>query len=391
MRQKKLAGFLILFLLADITGCQRYGEREKNGEEMQVVKQEILEDSKEIAKGCSRIVKQAEKEKAADGFELQQDVIAYMGLKGYIAVDTENQIDMVNYEKAEAFCKAACEGKKAETAIFLVTEAGGFIRYDLRADNGELKVLASSLPPENETSREAYFESFTACSWKYTEKGYLFFEQYHKDGFDGAPGQTAIRIKPLDGKLRRLNQKYVLPAGYRGSRLLAAEWDETDYSALDFYDLYEVMYVMKYGEDVPYADEYARIEYEIPEKDFEGVIQTYLNVSGSLLKEQAVYRADSRTYRYRTRGLYDSPTPYEPYPEVTGCEEQKDGSLKLTVEAVWARENSDCALVSELMVRPLKKGRFQYVSNRVVTVSGSIGKSWYTPRLTDEEWERLTD
>ena len=61
-------------------------------------------------------------------------------------------------------------------------------------------------------------------------------------GFDGPPGQTAIRIRPLDQTCRRLNRKYVLPMGYRGHKLLIADWDEKDYGELDFYDLYEVMY-----------------------------------------------------------------------------------------------------------------------------------------------------
>lgn len=389
--------------MADITGCgseqteaeRNHGEKiysdDGNGEKAKIERQKILSDSREIIESYAYMMEQRDEYETADSLKLQRDIIAHLGKEGYTAVDIENQIDMANYEKAEKFCGEALEGKKTELTIFLVMDGGGFIRYDLRADNGKMGVLTSSAILENGMVRTDYLESFTVSSWKYTEKGYLFFEQQHMEGFDGAPGQTAVRIKPLDSKLRRLNRKYVMPAGYRGNMLLLADWDEKNYSALDFYDLYEVMYVMKYGGDVPYADEYTRSEYEIPKKEFEEVIQTYLDADSSMIKNQAVYHAKSKTYRYRPRGLYDSPEPYEPYPEVTGCKKQKDGSLKLTVEAVWARKNTDSAAVSELVIRPLENGRFQYVSNHMVSVSDNIGKLWYTPRLTDEEWERLTD
>lgn len=369
-------GLIIIFMLC-LTGCQSHSGKNGTG------------DNEEIAKCYSHIIKQVKEKKETDAFKLQQDIIACLGAAGYAAVDIDNQIDMVNYEMAEKFCKEAEAGKKAQVMILLVMDNGGFVRYDLESEKGEVNVLVSSYDPE-ETGQD-YFEEFTACAWEYTQKGYLFLEQYHMSGFDGAPGQTAIRIKPLDEACRELNQQYVLPLGYRGNKLLIADWMEKNCTELDFYDLYEVLYTMKYGKDVPYADEYTRIEYEVPEKDFEEAIQEYLQVDSSQIRERTVYHADSRTYRYRTRGLYDAIEPYEPCPEVTAYEMQKDGCIKLTVEAVWAMKRSDCAMISELVVRPLENGHFQYVSNHVVSVSDSLERLWYTPRLTEEEWDRLTN
>lgn len=403
MRYKGLLSVsLIVGIAFCLSGCQ--GDSEKNrieskaeqsaensGKGAQIKKQEITKDSEEIAERCAYIIKQAKERKEADTFKLQQDVIACLGEAGYAAVDIDNQIDMVNYEKAEKFCKEAGAGRAAEVTILLVMDNGSFVRYDLESAKGEVKVLVSSRILEEPESGWDYFEEYTACEWEYTKKGYLFLEQYHMSGFDGAPGQTAIRIKPLDAVCRKLNREYVLPLGYRGNKLLITDWDEQDYTALDFYDLYEVMYMMKYGKDVPYADEYTRSEYEVPEKEFEETIQEYLKADRSLIRENTVYHADNRTYRYRTRGLYDAAEPYEPYPEVTSYEKQEDGSIKLTVEAVWAMKKSDCAMISELVVRPFENGRFQYVSNRVISVLDNLERLWYTPRLTDEEWERLTE
>lgn len=384
------AAFAVSILIAvavSLVGCQGNTEKEQRRSK----KQKIVEDSKKIVRTYAHILEQAERQPDTDAFELQEEIIQCLGGAGYIAVDLENQIDMVNYRQAEKFCQSANRGEEAEVTILLVMDNGGFVRYDLEAENKKLDVSVSSVFLEEEENSPDYFESFIASSWKYTKKGYLFFEQYHMSGFDGPPGQTAIRILPLDQTCRRLNRKYVLPMGYRGHKLLIADWDEKDYGELDFYDLYEVMYTMKYKNDVPYADEYTKVQYEIPEKEFEDPIQTYLDVDNAWIRENTVYRADSHTYRYRPRGLYDCMEPYEPYPEVTAYEKQEDGKLKLTVEAVWALKNSDCAMISELVVRPLENGCFQYVSNRVLSVSDNIDRFWYIPRLTDEEWERLNE
>ena len=384
------AAFAVSILIAvavSLVGCQGNTEKEQRRSK----KQKIVEDSKKIVRTYAHILEQAERQPDTDAFELQEEIIQCLGGAGYIAVDLENQIDMVNYLQAEKFCQSANRGEEAEVTILLVMDNGGFVRYDLEAENKKLDVSVSSVFLEEEENSTDYFESFIASSWKYTKKGYLFFEQYHMSGFDGPPGQTAIRILPLDQTCRRLNRKYVLPMGYRGHKLLIADWDEKDYGELDFYDLYEVMYTMKYKNDVPYADEYTKVQYEIPEKEFEDPIQTYLDVDNAWIRENTVYRADSHTYRYRPRGLYDCMEPYEPYPEVTAYEKQEDGKLKLTVEAVWALKNSDCAMISELVVRPLENGCFQYVSNRVLSVSDNIDRFWYIPRLTDEEWERLNE
>ena len=48
---------------------------------------------------------------------------------------------------------------------------------------------------------------------------------------------------------------------------------------------------------------------------------------------------------------------------------------------------TDCAATSELVVRPLENGSFQYVSNQVTSWDEKLELSWYTPRLTDEQWQ----
>ena len=51
-------------------------------------------------------------------------------------------------------------------------------------------------------------------------KGYLFMEEYHPPGYDGATGDSGFRVKPLDPKCRELNRHYVLPIGYELNNML---------------------------------------------------------------------------------------------------------------------------------------------------------------------------
>ena len=58
---------------------------------------------------------------------------------GKAAVDAENQINMANYRQVEEFCVKAGEGENTETTIFTVLDKGGFVRYDMEAENGGIQ------------------------------------------------------------------------------------------------------------------------------------------------------------------------------------------------------------------------------------------------------------
>ena len=307
--------------------------------------------------------------------------------KGYAALDCDNQIDMVNREKVEEFCKAAEKEEQAAVDIVVVFDEGEIIQYHLESMNGKINVRLCQVKWKDNSPQANYYDEYEAYEWKYTEKGYLFLEEYHPPGFDGAPGETGFRVQPLDKTCRELNRKYVMPLGYALNNLLITNWDNQNYTELDFYDLYEKMYYMKYGKQVPYEANYGGAEYEVPKDEFEEVIKTYLPFSNSEIEKGTFYNSDNRTFRYRPRGLYDCEFPYEPYPEVISYEKLQDGTLKLTIEAVWEIRMLDQAITSELMIKPMEDGSFQYLSNKVISSDQNANAGWYMPRLTEEEWE----
>ena len=170
--------------------------------------------------------------------------------------------------------------------------------------------------------------------------------------------------------------------------MFLSDWSEDDYGALNFYDIFEPMYQMRYGKRLDVEFAFTDKTYEVPEKEFEDVFQAYFRIDPAVLRQKTTYHEGSHTYQYRPRGMFDfGPTPDIPYPEVIGYEAQTDGTVKLLVDAVWPDKNMERAYSHEVVVRPLDGEGFQYVSNHVIDSEDNAEPVWYRERLSDEKWE----
>jgi len=278
--------------------------------------------------------------------------------------------------------------KEGEVTIFCVQNRGGFIRYDLQTNDGKVQVLRSYLTWNGSKGETEEIEAYPAYIWNYSEEGYLFFEQFHKSGFDEPSSHTAIRVQPLDEKCRELNRKYLMTIGYNLNNLFTANWSEGDFQELNLYDLYESLHQMKKGQPITKSFLEEGVTYEIPKSEFEDVFQTYFRIDSRSLQQRTVYHENTETYQYRTRGVYDyASTSDIPYPEVIAYEENQDGTIKLRVNAVWPKENLGKAFCHEVVIRTLENGGFQFVSNNVIPSDDNVAVTWYTERLTDEKWQ----
>ena len=375
---------VILIILMVFTGCRQERITEKV-QKKETVESAMYAEAKEIAQTFQNIYIQEKSE--LNTLKTKRKIINCLKMQGYAAVDRDNQIDMVNSEKVEKFCKAAEKEEQAAVDIIVVFDEGEIIQYHLESMDGKVDVRLCQVEWKDNNPQAEYYDEYEAYAWKYTEKGYLFIEEYRPPGFDGAPGETGFRVQPLNETCRELNRKYVMPLGYTLNNLLITNWDEQNYTELDFYDLYEKMYHMKYGKQVSYEANFGGAEYEVPEDEFEEVLQTYLPFDSTEIEKGTFYNCDDKTFRYRPRGLYDCEFPYEPYPEVISYEKLHDGTLKLTIEAVWEIRMLDQSITSELIIKPMKDGSFQYLSNKVIKSDQNANAGWYMPRLTEEEWK----
>lgn len=311
-------------------------------------------------------------------------VIESMGSKGYIAVDVENQINMANAENAEMFLSEVAENRDAGCTILQVMYDKSFVRFDFKSGGNNVMITRRFYVWENNCFVEKNEENYKAYTWKYTD-GYLFFERYRMGGYDGDSAYTALRVEPLDEKLRVLNRKYIKTIGYDSNNLFTTNWDESDMNKINYYDIYEALYKIKYGMSSPYSDE--GVTYMIEGKLYEKVFQEYLPVSTDVLQHVNVYDVSRQMYQYRTRGMFDhSVTPLVPFPEVVDAEYNADGTITLIVNAVSEKDESGRLFTHKVTIKEKENDGFEYVSNDVLTM-GKEGIYWYRDRLSDKEWQ----
>ena len=311
-------------------------------------------------------------------------IIESMGSKGYIAVDVENQINMANAENAEMFLSEVAENRDAGCTILQVMYDKSFVRFDFKSGGNNVMITRRFYVRENNCFVEKNEENYKAYTWKYTD-GYLFFERYRMGGYDGDSAYTALRVEPLDEKLRVLNRKYIKTIGYDSNNLFTTNWDESDMNKINYYDIYEALYKMKYGMSSPYSDE--GVTYMIEGKLYEKVFQEYLPVSTDVLQHVNVYDVSRQMYQYRTRGMFDhSVTPLVPFPEVVDAEYNADGTITLIVNAVSEKDESGRLFTHKVAIKEKENDGFEYVSNDVLTMNKE-GIYWYRDRLSDKEWQ----
>ncbi len=324
-------------------------------------------------------------------------IVDRLGENGYTAVDSENQVDMTGAERAEAFCKAVEAGESGELTVVVVASGGGFRKYDFRTEDGKVDIVRGCYQygPEGRLE-ERSIVGYTASFWEYTEDGYLLFSgsYYSEEGYiltlNDTPESAALRVRPLDAKCRALNRQYIMPVGYGRNNLFLTDWSGEDLGSLDFYDLFDRLYPVCYGRAIPYGGEGGsdrEASRRVPEQEFEEVIMGFIPVRTETLRARTVYFPEEHSYGYRPRGFEEAEYPEIPYPEVVDYTEREDGTILLTVQAVYPYENTSRAFSHEVVVRPGEGGSFTYVSNNMLTPAEDCDLWWHTDRLTREEWE----
>lgn len=341
---------------------------------------QFIADLDDIYSSCQDMKCKTEEEK----LNQTRTVIESMGSKGYIAVDVENQINMANAENAEMFLSEVAENRDAGCTILQVMYDKSFVRFDFKSGGNNVMITRRFYVRENNCFVEKNEENYKAYTWKYTD-GYLFFERYRMGGYDGDSAYTALRVEPLDEKLRVLNRKYIKTIGYDSNNLFTTNWDESDMNRINYYDIYEALYKMKYGVSSPYSEE--GVTYMIEEELYEKVFQEYLPVSTDVLQHVNVYDVSRQMYQYRTRGMFDhSVTPLVPFPEVVDAEYNADGTITLIVNAVSEKDESGRLFTHKVAIKEKENDGFEYVSNDVLTMNKE-GIYWYRDRLSDKEWQ----
>ena len=404
--KKEKKKILTLFVMAGtailvMTGCcNELQEVQENREivvdnEVRLSNEDDFDDAVSIAAIYRDIYDEAVETNTLSSLETLRRIVARLGENGYVAVDSENQVDMAGAEQVIEFCKAVDEKKSAMLTIIVIKDFG-FRKFDLKTEDGNVNIVRGYYQYDQDGClQNRSTVSYPADIWQYTEEGYLLFEgSYFSDEnyvltLSDTPEHTALRVLPLDEKCRELNRKYILPVGYEQNNIFLTDWNEEDIGELDFYDIFDNFYPILYGQSVPYvADESLAVGavYQIPEEIFENVIMTHFNVNKEALRRETTYNPEKAAYEYRPRGFYEVEYPDIPYPEVVSYTENQDGTITLIVNAVYPNGNTSMAYSHKTVIRPLEEDCFQYVSNQMMNLIDEHDIWWHSNRLTKEEW-----
>ena len=389
-------------LILSISGCGDAPLEENTVSEtvidVQAIQEKSEEDADEIINICIELYEKAAEEKSNADLETIRGIVNCLGENGYPAVDSRNQVNMTEAEQVLEFCEKVDAQEEAEITILEVSYFGGLVKYDLHTKDGNVDVVRSYYKYENGNMKREATGNYQAEYWNYTEEGYLVFsgvwfsEESYVLTLSGAEEHTALRVLPLDETYRELSWKYLRPIGFEQNNMFIVDWSEEDFGDLNFYDMYDIFYPKVNGQYVPYvADDNLSVcaVYQIPKEEFESVIMKYFNIDSETLQSKTVYCAEYSTYEYKPRGFEEVEYPEYPYSEVVGFTENSDGTITLTANVVFPYAGDPKVYAHEVVVRPLKDGGVQYVSNRIIPSEDNYRETWHTPRLTLEEWEEL--
>ena len=97
-------------------------------------------DAERIAAVYHDIYDEAVRSDTLDSLATKQRIIARLGENGYVAVDSENQIDMAGAEQVMDFCGAVDDRENDRLTIIVIVDLG-FQKYDFETEDGNVKVV----------------------------------------------------------------------------------------------------------------------------------------------------------------------------------------------------------------------------------------------------------
>lgn len=352
-----------------------------------------LGNEEEIANLYREVYEKVTKDETLENLEIMEQIIECLGEHGLTAVDGDNQINMVNAGKAEQFIRQQGSGEEGELSVIRLLFPNGFAIYNLRTEERAVSVVRSYYEYKDGRMENGSSDRYEAQAWQYTQEGYLMFEgelfseEQYALTMSVETEHVAMRIKPLDTELRKMNQQYIRPVGYGRNNLFLLDWNEDDFGETDFQDMFDVLYPLVYGKRNPYAEKGIGTGevVHIPADEFEHVIMSYFQIESRELQKKTVYFPGDNTYGFRTRELEELEYSEIPYPEVTDCTENGDGLITMTVNAVYPEEHVSKAFSHEVTVRILPEGGFKYVSNHVIPSEKNNTGSWHKDRQSKGE------
>lgn len=325
---------------------------------------------------CKDIYIRADKGKALN-VVLDEETVHSMAetaaAQGWAVTCGSYDYNMLNYEGVDQALRDASEGDVSQTEFYEITTSGYFRYFRLSAEDQELTVTYANASYNDDMDLQIrQLEKFRVYDWEYTEKGWLIWEKALSKNQE-MDMHSFFRILPLDEKCRELGNQYILPVSYFGNNLFLTDWDAESMERIEFNDLYEFLYEMKYGEKLNEEEAAGGI----PKAQFEEVILTFFDISVEELEKYARYDAAGGMYPWEPINAWNRVRQVQPFPEVVRCVENQDGTWTLYVEGILIVAGDDCTFRHKVTMRE-RDGGWVYVANDID--ENDSGVPGYKPR-----------
>lgn len=355
--------FLLLPLLS-LPGCASQGE--KGSEAPDPVVQEALSAAETYRELLT------EKEGCA-----MPEILSRLEEQGYTAGDVAGEYAFVNAEKIrELFAQKDTENP-LRLAFLQVCEDGGLIDTHIFQRGGAWMCESARVAWEQGEATLTYVHSYPVTALKLSAKDTLIFtceipDNTAESDHDGyIEPTTLLRLSPADSICRGWNERVVSRIGYRGNNLYTSNWSQDDLSALCFNEVFAALYRAETGRLLSYFDnpyptgELRDITY-VPKDAFEELIFHFFDLSSEKIAEHAQFDRETNSYPVEIQSLHGP--AQTPVPEVVQVSEGADGTITLTVDAVFVEGATDCAFTHVLTLRPAGDGGYFLLSNEILQV-----------------------
>lgn len=329
----------------------------------------------------------------SDNFLTVKQIVKNLGESGYIAIDSENKVNMTCADKLQEFINKQKTSEPASVQVIQVSYNNGFSLYHMTTNESIVNVKQTYYKFANNHLVESKKSEFEADYFTFTEEGYLMIEGFWHSpekyvlSLSAEEEHIALRVFPLEEKYRELCNKYISPVSYGLNNMFLTDWNHKDFSKLDFYDIFEKFYMETYETSFPYImneDLSIGEEYEIPANEFEKVVMQHIQITKQELHSLLRYSKEMDCYIFRPRGFYEYDYADIPYPEVVSYKKNEDGSITLLVNAVYPNENTS-KLFSHMVTIKENNGKTYYLSNQIVE-NQEPNLWWHADCYTEEEW-----
>lgn len=366
----------------------KYGELYEKGYDLPIVEseqREAEEDCKSVMKKISGLYSQVyegDPKETALSDEMRVEMLKALETVERPILSGSYSACVFHYEMMENFLKKCMEGEKGEIESYELYEDGSIGRRKFSFDGTDMYILYTNAVWRKDGEPAIASHSYNRIKkWSYTDKGWFIFEYCvpeQPEVSEYVNGNAMIRIKPQNKTFAHIAERYLFPIGYQGNNLFCSDWDAENMEKLDYNALYQYLYALEYGKRLE-AESYMR---DIPAEEFEQLLMKYLPVTAEQLRRYAVYDSENQTYAWVRPGCgnYEPNTFGTSMAEITAMQENADGTITLTVDAVCEMLGSDAVITHLLTVAwhpnesssedPCKwspeDGDIQYLKNQIL-------------------------